>query len=137
MSVFTTFTPLISFLYKSGFEDRAIRVEGFSAGPSGSAGLFAQIRWNPLLTGDNFDNPRNHIAQETALQTDFTATALSGGHTLYQDIIPPGGNNASEAVALDRLDLPIAPGQPVVLCARTLTAASEDVSAVFRMKEEW
>lgn len=137
VTVGTTFTPLIAFRYKPGFEDRAVRLEGFTVDPEGGSGMVIQARWNPTVSGGTYGNLQDHVAAETALESSRDMTSVSGGNVIYQDLLSSSGFFGGSKADLDSIDLPIAPEQPIVLCARTYDTADETVNALLRMKEEW
>ena len=79
--------------------------------------------------------PSLHTAAETAVETDVSATAISGGIVVWSDLVVAGQANKSVFNSSDlNFDLPQT--QPVSLCIRTLSGTgTADVH--FRLREEW
>lgn len=134
VSVGTTLTPLISFQRKTGFGDRSIKIEGVSFGVA-SADIRYVICLDGTLTGASFGTPSNYTAAETAVESDTSATAISGGVAIYQDIALQGQANKNAFTRSD-FDVDIPNGQSVTLCAQT-DSGTATVTTSFRLREEW
>lgn len=79
VSTSTTSKPLVSFRNKTGFEDRSVQLDALTAAVATEDHVI-EVYLNPTLTGESWTTPTNATAAETALETDVSATALSGGH---------------------------------------------------------
>jgi len=134
-SVGTTRIPLVSFLRKSSFGDRSVKLEGTTVTVFGNDDVNYEIVLDGTLTGESFDTPTNHLATETALESDTSATAISGGHVIYKDHVQ-AGQTSKEGLSRAEIDVDIPNGKAVTLCAYT-DAGTSDVKVSFRMREEW
>lgn len=135
-TVGTTRTPLISFQRKDAFGDRSIKLEGVTLTVSGNSDINYEIVLDGGLdTSASFGTPTNHLAAETALNSDTSATTITDGHVLYKDHIQ-SGQTSKEGFSRAEIDVDIPNGSIVTLCAYT-DSGSSDVKASFRMTEEW
>lgn len=130
----TTVRPLISFRRKAGFNDRAIKLSGFDT-LAASDPHVVEVRVGGTLTGASWATPTNHTASETALESDISATAITNGIVVWQQIVSGGlGQQTSLTAAEVGFDLP--DNSIVTLCTRALTGTGT-VSSAFRLREEW
>lgn len=134
-SVGTTYLPTVSFRKKSAYESGTVRVAGVSV--ITDADLLYQIRLNGSLTGASYTTPNDITAKETFLETDVSATAISGGESLYEDLVLSGVGASRGLGSLTELPVAIPTNLPVTLCVRRVGSGSSTVSVVFRMIEEW
>jgi len=126
--------PLVSFRSKSGFEDRSLQVESITAIVQ-TTPVVAEIYINPTLTGASWANPTNYTAAETAVETDVSATSLSGGTLIWSELLPAGsGTNRAASKALNTIDIP--ENQVVTLAFRGV-GGTATVTAQLVMREEW
>jgi len=94
------------------------------------------LRFNPTLTGAVWQTPTNYSAGETAVESDKTATGITGGEPIFEGLTV-GGTNFSRALGTqNELDLDFNGLQPVTLAVRTFSGTGS-VSAVLRVREEW
>jgi len=134
VSTSTTLVPTVSFRTKTAFQDRSVRVQGYIANVS-TEDCEVFVVLNGSLTGASYTTPSLHTASETAVETDVSATAISGGFVVWSDLVVAGQGNKSVFNSSD-LDFDISQTQPVSLCIRTLSGTgSADVH--FRLREEW
>lgn len=131
----TTATPLVTFKNKTGFEDRGVLIDGFVVNPV-TEDCILEIRLDGTLTGASYGTPTNYSAGETAMEVDTSASAISGGEVIYSEFVAAGQRNQSEFTGERGIDMDIPQGQPITLCARTLSGTGTTVS-FFRLKEEW
>lgn len=77
-------------------------------------------------------------ASETAMESDVTATAISGGELLEQGLVDASGFRfqISGNQSIRSLGIEIPALQPVTLCARAVTGTAT-VSDIARWSEEW
>lgn len=135
-SIGTTFVPAISFRRKSAFETVSVKIAGYDIITDGA--LLVQLRVNAELTNASYTSPTNTSASETACEIDTSATAVSGGHLVYESLISVSGGGAfargSGSASELYLDIPAV--QPVTLCIRTISG-SATASSILRWREEW
>lgn len=136
VSVSTTKLPLISFRTKSAFSDRSIKIEQFGVVNNGTNDVFLNIVLDGTLTGASFTAPTGYTASETAVEVDKSATAISGGTTIYGGIIVPAGSGRTGSQISRELDFDIPDGSTITLCA-TSFSGSNDVKSSLIMREEW
>ena len=130
----TTPVPIVSFQRKTGFDDRSIKIQGLEAIVATEPTLI-EVYFEPTLTGASYGTPTNYTAAETALDSDKSATSMSGGLLIYRTLINSGQANKSEIGGTD-LDFDIPNGTVVTMAARTVTGTGS-VTGLFRLKEEW
>ena len=131
----TTVIPLISFRRKTAFNDRSIKLQGYDAIVS-TQPCILEIRIGGTLTNASYVNPTNYIASETALETDISATAITGGNVIWSQLLEAGQNKNSANLTAKEVDFDIPNGQIVTMCARTVSG-SGTIIPTFRMREEW
>jgi len=131
-----TLTPIISFKRKSDYESVASKIAGLDILTDSE--LLYQFRVNGTLTGAVFGTPTDVSASETAMESDVTATAISGGELLEQGLVDASGFRfqISGNQSIRSLGIEIPALQPVTLCARAVTGTAT-VSAIARWSEEW
>lgn len=134
VSVSTTRTPLISFSRKDTFDDRSLKLEGATILTS-SEDINWQIVLDGVLTNASFGNPSNHLSSETALESDTSATSITGGHVLYGDVASSGSGNKT-LLSRSIFDVDIPNGSTVTLCAYT-DSGTAGVKSALRVREEW
>ena len=130
----TTVIPLVSAVRKSGFADRAINLNRVQAVVTQPHVL--EVRFGGALTGASFRTPTNHQADETAMEYDISATAITGGDVVAQTLADGGGGtNARLATGDLNFDLPN--GDIITLCARTITGNGSIAASLLQLREEW
>lgn len=137
-SIGTTFLPLVTLRRKSSgtYGSVSAKVEGFDI--LTDADLIVQLRLNAALTGASYGTPDDVTAQETALERDASATAVTNGELLWEGLVFGGsGGNARGAGSVGLLDFDFIGQQPVTLCVRRVSSTNATASAVLRVKEEW
>lgn len=134
-STSTTVIPLISFRRKDDYSDRSIKLQGYDVIASGSDHIL-QIRIGGTLTNESFGTPRDHTADETALEADYQATAITGGVVVWEQYVASGANANKGDLSRDRVDFDIPNGDIVTLCIRT-DAGTGTIKSCFRLREEW
>lgn len=133
----STYLPIVTFRRKTGaFEHTSVRPQGFDLDIDQS--VYAELRVNGSLTGASYVTPIDYTATETAVETDISASAITGGEVVWKGLIrasgggPSSGGGASVPIA----EVDMVANQPLTLClkAKSTTATA---SAVFRVVEEW
>lgn len=136
-SVNTTFLPTISMRRKVGFESASVKTEAFDI--ITDAELWIEIRSGATLTGAVFNTPSNHNASETVLESDISATAVSGGNVIWAGLVDSSGlgsaSSGSASVPVIQQDL--VGTDPVTICVRRVAGTAATVSVVTRLVEEW
>lgn len=133
-AVTTTRVPLISFRRKTAFNNRSIKLSGATLAPTTN-----NVQWEIVLggtlTNPSWGTPLNHMADETALERDISATAITGGHVIWTDIATAGAGNAA-GLSSQSVDLDLPNGTVISLCARSVVG-NATVDSAFRVREEW
>jgi len=134
-TVDTTLTPLITFRKKDlrQFTSRSVKVSGLSFLTGEDTA--AEIILGGTLTGASFGAIDNVVPEETALEVDTSATAISGGTRLDGAMGTGGQGNRRTLTGVRNLGVDIPDDTPVTLAARTFSA-STDVRAIFTLEEE-
>lgn len=128
--------PLISFQRKSGFQNRNIALTSYSIINTGANPVWVEVRVGGTLDTSSFTTPRNYTASETAVNSDITATSISGGNVVYAGkIVPAGGQGQSTSVLSDVLTFEVPGTQIATLCVGGFGAT--DVYSAFQLREEW
>lgn len=135
-SVSTTRLPLISFRHKTAFRNRSVKLLGYSISNRGNDPAYIEIVLGGTLTGASWGTPNDYNAADTALESDTSATAISGGNVVYAGDIAPAGQGSAVAFAGQDIDLDLPEEVEVTLCATSFSGSNNIVSG-FRMKEEW
>lgn len=134
-TVNTTVKHYVSMRRKTGFEDRSVKVDGWTIVPQ-TQNMIVELRLNPTITSGTYAALTNHTASETALESDKQANTVSGGEVLYTDIVPAGSRVSFDATTVQGLGLEIPSTQAVALCMRTISGSGA-ADVVLRLREEW
>jgi hypothetical protein len=136
VSTSTTLVPTVSFRTKAGFQDRNVRFQGYVVNLS-TEDCEVFIVVNGSLTGASYTTPSLHTAAETAVETDVSATAISGGTVVWSDLVVAGQGNKTVFNSSDlNFTSTLTQAQSVSLCIRTLSGTgTADIH--FRLREEW
>ena len=130
-------TPLVSFRFKSAFNGRSVKIDGYDMINVGSNNpVYIEVRLNGTLTGPSWATPNNYTAADTALEADSTATAITGGNVVWAGDIIPAGDKKQSAANEKFIDLDLPRNGTFTLCAAGFGGTSEIISG-FRMNEEW
>ncbi|WP_051412133.1 carboxypeptidase-like regulatory domain-containing protein [Halonatronum saccharophilum] len=142
-SINNTLIPAISFRRKDDFpvQDRSnsvsVKLQSFDI--ISDADLLYEIRFAPDLTGANFGTPTNTSNDETAVESDTSATELSGGELVFSGLIAGetrGPHATAQFSSIELLEIDFSGLKPVTLALRTINGTG-DASVVFRVREEW
>jgi hypothetical protein len=124
----------VSFRFKEAFRNRSVKLDGLNAINSGNNNAFFEVRIGGALTGAVFGTPTNYIPSETAVESDKTATAITGGSVVYPiQAVPTAKDSQFTFLTLD-LDLPAL--ATITLVAYTLTGTTDVISGM-QIREEW
>lgn len=133
----TTAVPIVSLRRKAGFVDRNIEFEALEAIANTEPHLI-QVIINGTLTGTPvWETPTGATATETALESDTSATGITGGILVYQQLVAKGAGNRSGEIAVSDLSFNLPDIQNITLAARTISGAGTLNAGLLRMKEEW
>lgn len=133
-TITTTPQPLVSFRFKEAFKNRSVKLDGVNAINTGNNNAFFEVRSGGTLTGASFGTPRNYIPGETAVESDTTATAITGGSVVYpSQSVPTAKDSQFSFLTLD-LDLPAL--STFTLVAYTLSGTTSVISGM-QIREEW
>lgn len=132
----TTVQPLISFRIKSGFRNRSIKLQGYTIVNDGNNRVYVELRLDGTLTGATFGTPGNYTASDTALESDTSATAITGGNVIWNGDVIDSSNAGNVGLADRDVDLDLPEESTITLCAASFSGTPAVFSG-FRMKEEW
>jgi hypothetical protein len=137
-SVGTTFVPLIVYREKNGlFSTISNRLQDVQLLVA-TNDIIWQVRLFPEITGGTFVDPPNSASgAETSLESNISATAITGGLAIYTGLAESGsgGNPLGSILALPQMDLPPNPAV-FALCARSVSGTAT-VTSVFNIREQW
>lgn len=133
-----TVIPLISFQRKAAYSSASLKLAEYEILSDDQ--LVVEVRFNPTLTGAAFGTPTNTLATETAVESDTTATALSGGILVTSSLVA-ANTRQSQFVArgvLPANDLPEGATPGIVTLAAVVPGGGPaTVSAILKVTEEW
>ena len=133
-TVGTTPVGLISFRFKPAFRNRSVKLDGLNIVNSGNNVAFAEVRIGSTLTGAVWQTPGNFTPADTAVESDVSATALSGGNVVYPAQPIPTAKDSQFAFTTLELDLPALSSFHLVLYT---AAGTTDLLTSFQLREEW
>lgn len=130
-------TPLISFTRKADFQDRSILLDGFEISTT-SAPILVEFFIKTTLTGFNFVNPDSYTANEVSVLADTSSTSKTGGILIYRKLITGTTGGKEIAVSGGEIDYDLQNNVNITMTARVVSGtATPDVTAQFKLKEEW
>lgn len=137
LSIGNTPVPLVSFRRKSAFESISVKVSDLDIITNFDA--IIDVRLDTTLTGASFGTPTNYSASETALESDTSATAVSGGEILYSTLVVSAGSGNSQkgGGSLNLIEQDFVGLQPVTVTIRQVEGTGGTASCIFRAGEEW
>lgn len=127
----TVFTPVLSIRRKTNYLGIPIRITGADI-------VCSTPQWIMVKTGATLTDPvwgalPNQVNTETALEQDTTATALSGGTTLWMTYTEKALTHAINLAD----DFNMQDTLPVTVAAMNATNQAGTVSVALRWTEEW
>lgn len=135
-SIGETVLPTVSFRRKSGFDSVSVKAQGISIVTT--ADVIVEIRTGGTLTGTSFGTPTNTTASETAVESDTSATAITGGELIYSDLIEAGqGKSSSGSARIPLTDQDFIGTDPITICIRQVSGTGGTATTLFRVLEEW
>ncbi len=128
----STFLPIMSIQRKTGFLGTPVRA--IQCDFLATTDQLVQLRINTVLTGANFVNPAETNPNDTAVQVDQSATAVTGGIPIWMGVIT--GDAKSVASSLN-IAYNLTEYQILTVCSRALSATNGSLGIVIRWTEEW
>ena len=138
-AVGTTFSPLITFRRKSEtLSQLAQSVKLRSSSLAVTDNVVYGYIFDGQLTGANFQNPRRYTASETALEVDFSATAITGGIGVGPtELAIEGQGNRAQITRIGDLTFDLIESKNITLVARAITGTATVNLSTLNMTEEW
>ena len=129
--------PLISYRRKSGRgNNQSVSVASVNILADGN--LYYTFVLSGTLTGASFGNFTDVGPTETVLETDISATAITGGTFFGGQYISTGNNQSTSVSVLDNLDFDFVNGEIVTLVARRIGNQNVTIDAcTFNAREQW
>lgn len=136
-TVGATLTPIVSMRIKSETRWNSVPVSLDGETVISTANVEYIFIVGGTLTGASFGPIAGISSDETALEVDSSATAITGGYRAPGGIAIGGAGNraGNPASALPDINVPV--GTVVTLAAVSLDGTSGDVTGIMRMKELW
>lgn len=128
-------TPLISFKKKSDRESKTKSVKINSFGIVSDNTAIVSFVLGASLSGASYGSVTDIGTSETALESDTSATSLSGGTVLDRTLIDGGKQNESNFAGSQSLGIDIPNDTSVTLAVEGL--ATGTATATFTLEEEW
>lgn len=128
----TIFVPVISIRRKSAYVGVPVRIR--TADIVTSTQQLVQVRAGGTLTGAVWGNVQNQDPNETGIEVDTSATAITGGNILWVGFMDPARNTLRAIEEIDEFNMQ--ERLPVTICSRT-TGQSGTADVAFRWVEEW
>ena len=126
----STFTPVLSIRRKTNYLGIPIRITG--ADVVCSTPQWIMVKTGATLTGSVWGTMAHQVNSETALEQDTTATAMTGGITLWMTYVEKALTSIDLSNVFDMQDT-----LPVTISAMNATNESGTVSVALRWTEEW
>ena len=98
--------------------------------------VYLEIYLDASLTGASWGTPTNATAAETAVESDNSATAISGGTRIFGPALLNAGAGARGSDLRLDIDFDIPEGSVVTLAATSLSGTN-NVTSAFSLREEW
>lgn len=138
VSTSTTWVPLISFRRKSSskFLAQSVKMAQMETIASTDNHVVGFVL-NGTLTGASWQTPTSQNVNETVLESDVSATAISGGIFIggFHSVQASNKNNPLSHETGFNFDF--IESQPVTMVARTLTGTDSIAMSLFSVSEEW
>jgi hypothetical protein len=129
------FVPLITFRRKAAYESTSVKVRHLAL--ITDQDVIIQVRSNGNLTGASYITPSDYTAQETAVEADISATAITGGDPIDDDIVKGGGiGNQTNSDRYGTVGFDFPNRYPMTLCAKAVNTTAT-ITSHFSVIEEW
>lgn len=138
VSTSTTWVPLISFRRKSSskFLVQSVKLSQFEAIANSSNHVLGFVL-NGTLNSPSWGTPTNHTAAETVLESDTSATAISGGIFIGGFHLVLASNKTAALTQELGFDFDFIESQPITLVVRAVTGTDSIVASSLSIREEW
>lgn len=130
----TTVIPTVSFRHKSGFQNISVKVDGLTVKPA-TEDIIVELILGGTLTNESWGTPNGSTDSETAVESDVSATAITGGTVIWTELFPAGTANKGLGTGA-ALTVEVPTNQVVSLCVRTISGTGT-CRSFFRLQEEW
>lgn len=133
----TSWTPLISARRKTGVgNNQSVAISSVEISPDSA--IYYSFVLDGALTGASFGSLTDFADNETTLEADVSATAITGG-TFFGGIHLAQGDRSGAAVAtvLANLDFEFVGLKPVTLVGRSVSGAATADAVAFNLREQW
>lgn len=128
--------PLVSFRVKDGWEAYKTLLDSYNTKVA-SADVIIEAVLGGTLTGASWQTPDRKSADETAVEVDVSATAITGGEPIWSQMEESGTGN-KERVLAGQLDVVFPPNQIISLTALVPAGATTaDVTMLAKVRENW
>ena len=135
-SMGTTELPVLTFRRKTGFEPVTVEIDGIDVIPS--ANVLVRVVQEATLVGASFGNLNGTDPAETAMESDTSATSMSGGNELWSGLFESGkGSNRGVAEGLRDVVLDVPDEDSITIAARTLSGSNASIDLLCRWIERW
>ena len=129
-----TFVPVILIRRKTTYKSVSVKFQGIDFLSSGD--LIVEIRTGVTGTDGSFGTPTNTTAGETAIETNRTATTVSGGEMLWMGLVA-GSNTSNRNISQTEFEFDFIGEEIVAILVKRTTGTNATVDCVVRVKEEW
>lgn len=129
--------PLISFRKKNNRADESKSVKVLASSVVSDRKGILKLYFDGILTGASFGDLQEVTPTETALESDISATAISGGDLIRAKPTASGQGVSVVPTAIAELAQDLPDDTIVTLAFENLSAQEATVDAVFEAEEEW
>jgi hypothetical protein len=144
------FLPILSIRRKPGYLGNPIRLSSYDIGMN--ARILLQVRVGATLTGSSFGNVPDTTQDETAIEVDTSASALTGGIVIYTELNFPsavedgggkgkgkgnGGGNWGANINTSELTYVLEEDSVVTIAASSYGDFDADIDFLLRVSEGW
>jgi hypothetical protein len=128
--------PLISFRRKSGAgNNQSVELTGLNIIPD--ATVIYSFVTGGTLTGATFGNLTDVSPEETVLESDVSATAITGGEFFGGEYLATGSNRAETLATLEQLDFDFVNSDIVTLVCRSVGTSATIEAVTLNAREQW
>lgn len=134
----TTWVPLVSFRRKtsSKFLAQSVKLSQLEAIATGVNHVIGFVL-NGTLTNASWQTPTSQSVDETVVESDISATAISGGTFIGGFHLVQATNKGSSLTHDTGFDFDFVEDQPITMVARTVTGTDSIACSVLSIREDW
>lgn len=130
--------PIASLRVKMNSRWRGVPVSLMGVGMTSTENADWGIAYGGDLTGASWSTPPDVPSEETALEADTSATAVTLNYLAFSDVVVGGSGNRSGANNIDLPDISVPREEVVTLVARAaLAGGTTEIRGVLRLLEEF